>query len=89
MSNDTPILPGLSPVDGLDIHARFDGGAMSSNGGALLLRQAGRARKLSTLLASCITDARDPARVVCQCRSNLPQKCRLKIPQFGAPWSPV
>lgn len=64
MSNDTPILPGLSPVDGLEIHARFDGGAMSSNGGALLLRQAGRARKLSTLLASCITDARDPARVV-------------------------
>ena len=64
MSVDTPILPGLSPVDGLDIHARFDGGAMSSNGGALLLREAGRARKLSTLLASCIADARDPARVV-------------------------
>ena len=64
MRNDTPILPGLSPVDGLDIHARFDGGAMSSNGGALLLREAGRGRKLSTLLASCIADARDPARVV-------------------------
>jgi hypothetical protein len=64
MSNDTPILPGLSPVDGLDIHARFDGGAMSSNGGALLLREAGRGRKLSTLLASCIADARDPARVI-------------------------
>ena len=64
MSVDAPILPGLSPVDGLDIHAKFDGGAMSSNGGALLLREAGRARKLSTLLASCIADARDPARVV-------------------------
>lgn len=64
MSVDAPILPGLSSVDGLDIHARFDGGAMSSNGGALLLREAGRARKLSTLLASCIADARDPARVV-------------------------
>ena len=64
MSVDAPILPGLSPVDGLDIHAKFDGGAMSSNGGALLLREAGRARKLSTLLAACIADARDPARVV-------------------------
>ena len=64
MPNDIPILPGLSPVDGLDVHARFDGGAMSSNGGALLLREAGRARKISTLLASSIADARDPARVV-------------------------
>ena len=64
MSDDTPILPGLSPVDGLAIHAKFDGGAMSSNGGALLLREAGRGRKLSTLLASCIADARDPGRVV-------------------------
>ena len=63
MSDITPILPGLSPVDGLDIHAKFDGGAMSSNGGALLLREAGHGRKLSTLLASCIADARDPARV--------------------------
>ena len=64
MSVDASILPGLSPVDGLDINARFDGGAISSNGGALLLREAGRAGKLSTLLASCIADARDPARVV-------------------------
>jgi len=64
MSDDTPILPGLSPVDSLPIHAKFDGGAMSSNGGALLLREAGRRRGLSALLASCIADARDPSRVV-------------------------
>ena len=64
MSDDTPILPGLSPVDGLPIHAKFDGGAMSSNGGALLLREAGRSRALSTLLASCIADMRDPSRIV-------------------------
>ena len=60
MPDDTPILPGLSPVDNLPIHAKFDGGAMSSNGGALLLREAGRSRRLSALLASCIADARDP-----------------------------
>lgn len=64
MSDDTPILPGLSPVESLPIHAKFDGGAMSSNGGALVLREAGRSRGLSALLASGITDARDPARVV-------------------------
>jgi hypothetical protein len=39
MSHDTPILPGLSPVDRFDIHARFDGGALSSDGGVLLLRE--------------------------------------------------
>ncbi len=64
MSDDTPLLPGLSPVDGLDLHARFDGGAVSSNGGALFLREAGRRRGLSALLAACIADRRDPARVV-------------------------
>ena len=64
MPDDTPILPGLSPVDNLPIHAKFDGGAMSSNGGALLLREAGRSRRLSAVVASCIADARDPSRVV-------------------------
>lgn len=64
MPDNTPILPGLSSVDGLDIHAKFDGGAMSSNGGALLLREAGRSRGLSTLLASCIGDTREVSRVV-------------------------
>ena len=64
MSDDTPILPGLSPVCGLDIHARFDGGAMTSNGGALLLREAGRGLDLAKVLAGCIRDARDPAKVI-------------------------
>ena len=50
MPDDTPILPGLSPVDNLPIHAKFDGGAMSSNGGALLLREAGRSRRLSAVV---------------------------------------
>jgi len=64
MSDDTPILPGLSPVCGLDVHARFDGGRMSSNGGALLLREAGRGLGLAGMLASCIEDRRDPAKTV-------------------------
>ena len=62
---DTPILPGLSPVDNLPIHAKFDGGAMSSNGGAqTFCARLGAVRRLSALLASCIADARDPSRVV-------------------------
>ena len=63
MSDATPILPGLSPVEGLEIHARFDGGALSSNGGALLLREVERRMGLADVLASCLTDQRDPGRV--------------------------
>jgi hypothetical protein len=35
----TPALPGLSPICGRPIEARFDGGLMSSDGGLLVLRQ--------------------------------------------------
>ena len=63
MSHDSPMLPGLSPVDGLDIHARFDGGALSSDGGVLLLREIERKLGVSDVLASCLADRRDPARV--------------------------
>ena len=62
MPHDTPILPGLSPVDGLDIHARFDGGALSSDGGVLLLREIERKMGISDVLASCLADHRDAAR---------------------------
>jgi hypothetical protein len=34
----TPPLPGLSPIEGKPIIARFDGGALSSDGGLLALR---------------------------------------------------
>ena len=63
MSHDSPMLPGLSPIDGLDIHARFDGGALSSDGGVLLLREIERKVGVSDVLASCLADRRDPARV--------------------------
>lgn len=64
MLHDTPVLPGLSPVDGLEVHARFDGGALSSDGGVLLLREIERKMGLSDALASCLTDQRDPARTL-------------------------
>ncbi|OED50081.1 hypothetical protein AB838_03805 [Rhodobacteraceae bacterium (ex Bugula neritina AB1)] len=64
MTDDIPILPGLSPVCGLDIHARFDGGTISSNGGALLLREAARSFDFGEMLGSCIPDQRDPSKVI-------------------------
>lgn len=64
MKDDTLFLPGLSPVKRHDIHARFDGGALSSDGGVLLLREIEREVNFSGMLASCLHDARDPGRTI-------------------------
>ena len=42
--------------------ACFDGGRMSSDGGALLLRSADRALNLTGRIADCFTDHRNPHR---------------------------
>ena len=39
MVDPTPPLPGLSPIDGKPVVARFDGGRLSSDGGLLALRE--------------------------------------------------
>ena len=39
MVDDTSILPGLSPVAGKAVAARFDGGKLSSEGGLLAQRE--------------------------------------------------
>ncbi len=62
MADNTPFLPFLSPGDCLDIHARFDGGALSSNGGLLVLREIERQLKYADMLAACLTGRRDPTR---------------------------
>jgi hypothetical protein len=64
MNDDTIFLPGLSPVGRHDIHARFDGGALSSDGGVLLLREIERGQNFSGMLASCLHDVRDPGRTI-------------------------
>jgi len=63
MTETTPFLPGLSPVCGKDLLARFDGGQMSSDGGVLLLREIEARLGIAATLASCLPDGRDPARV--------------------------
>ena len=45
MNETIAYLPGLSPVDGKELCARFDGGRLSSDGGVLLLREIEDGRK--------------------------------------------
>ena len=59
----TPTLPGLSPVCGKAIVARFDGARMSSDGGLLALREVEQRLAIASRLAACIADPRAPARV--------------------------
>ncbi len=61
MDHDTAYLPELSPVEGKKVRVSFDGGRLSSDGGVLLLREIERRLGIADLLASCVTDARDPA----------------------------
>ena len=60
----TPILPGLSPVAGKPILARFDGDLLSSDGGLLALRETEQRLGIARRLGACIEDPRMPGRVV-------------------------
>ena len=60
---DTWTLAGLSPVAGLPVVARFDGGQLSSDGGLLALREVERRLGIADRLAACIDDPRAPERV--------------------------
>jgi hypothetical protein len=53
-----PTLFEFAPVEGRAVVAGFDGGAISSDAGALLLGETDRAIRLSERFASCFTDAR-------------------------------
>jgi len=59
-----PMLPGLSPVRGKAIVARFDGACMSSDGGLLALREVEQRLAIASRLAACIHDPRDPSRII-------------------------
>src|SRR3954470_19469355 len=64
MVDATPLLPGLSAVQGKVIVARFDGGRLSSQGGLLVLREIERRLGLADRLASCLKDPRAPEKIV-------------------------
>ena len=63
MTQNTPFLPGLSPVEGKPLTAVFDGGRMSSDGGVIVLREIERRLGLANAITKPLTDARDPGRV--------------------------
>ncbi len=61
---NAPLLPGLSPVAGKPIIARFDGGQLSSDGGVLALREIEARLGVADRLAACLVDPRAPERVI-------------------------
>jgi len=54
---------GFQACGSREIVARFDGGTITSDGGALLLRETDRQLNLLPRLAECFLDGRDPQRV--------------------------
>src|SRR6516165_7609173 len=80
MVDITPFLPGLSPVRGKAVVARFDGGRLSSEGGLLVLREIERRLGLADRLAACRKDPRAPEKVV----HRLAQIIRFRIMMIAA-----
>ena len=60
--------------DGRRVEAAFDGGLVTSDAGALLLRETDRAISLIDRLAACFRDGRDPGRVVHSLRTLIGQR---------------
>jgi hypothetical protein len=50
--------------DGRHVVAAFDGGAVTSDAGALLLRETDRAIRLVERVAACFSDGRDPGQLI-------------------------
>src|SRR5829696_2303998 len=63
MNDPTLPLPGLSPVSGKTVVAKFDGGLLSSNGGVLTLREVEKRLRVADRLAACIKDPRAPEQI--------------------------
>jgi hypothetical protein len=63
MPDLVPMLPGLSPVAGKSVVAKFDGGRLSSDGGLLLLREVEQRLRVAERLAACIKDPRAPDQI--------------------------
>jgi len=56
-------LPGLSPVSGKAIVAKFDGGLLSSDGGIVVLREVEQRLGVADRMAACIKDPRAPDQI--------------------------
>lgn len=56
-------LPGLSPIRGKKVVARFDGGELSSDGGVLVLREVEQRLGVADRMPACIVDPRAPDQI--------------------------
>jgi hypothetical protein len=56
-------MPGLSPVSGKTIVAKFDGGLLSSDGGILILREVEQRLRVADRIAACLKDRRAPDQI--------------------------
>src|SRR5690349_21006221 len=63
MTDPTLPLPGLSPVSGKTVVAKFDGGLLSSDAGVLALREVEKRLRVADRLAACIKDPRAPDQI--------------------------
>jgi len=59
----TPLLPCLSPVRSKPLTAQFNCGLMSSDGGAIVLREIAGRLQLAVAIRGPIADVRAPARI--------------------------
>ncbi len=80
MFQSTSQKPALSPVNGKPVMLKFDGAAMSSDAGLTLLREVERRHDLADVVASCLTDPRDPGKV----RHSLEDIIRFRIMMIAA-----
>lgn len=80
MMQFTSTAPTLSPLNGKPVMLNFDGAEMSSDAGLTLLRQVERRHDLAGLVASCLTDLREPGKV----RHSLQDIIRFRIMMIAA-----
>jgi hypothetical protein len=80
MKQSTSAAPVLSPLNGKPVLMNFDGAEMSSDAGLTLLREVERRHDLAGLLASCLTDQRDPGKI----RHSLEDIIRFRVMMISA-----
>jgi Transposase DDE domain group 1 len=73
-------LPGLSPVSGKTVVAKFDGGLLSSDGGILVLREIEQRLRVADRLAACMVDRRAPELIT----HTLAEIIRFRLLMIGA-----
>ena len=80
MTNSMLPLPGLSPVGGKTVVAKFDGGLLSSDTGILVLREVEQRLRVADRLAACMVDPRAPELIT----HPLAEIIRFRLLMIGA-----